>query len=328
MADLSNLKIKDTYQLLLQADSSGNVQNLQGATPNPLIINGNLRYVDGNQQADYYLKSDGTGNASWAQVTVSGDLYISAATMNDTVLQLHTTSGTTIEVPVSYWSTDGSGNYSNSGLTGNVGIGTATPNKKLTVVGIISGSSIGATLALSAGTDLYLGGPSGPYTASTISAEETLTIKGRRVDNDYMILKKDSIDFHLDGAEAVRFVSSSTGATPNTGAFSFNTSGKDYDFKIIGEDKPIFQVTSSRSGIRIRDHLTIGPNDAISHTESVLWGLAVTGSSLFYAGGSDYANDHAIMAIGKISGTTDLTVDGVISAGGALSASSGSTCLL
>ena len=30
MADLSKLKIKDTYQLLLQADASGNVQNLQG----------------------------------------------------------------------------------------------------------------------------------------------------------------------------------------------------------------------------------------------------------------------------------------------------------
>ena len=41
MADLSNLKIKDTYQLLLQADASGNIQTLQGATPNPLIVNGN-----------------------------------------------------------------------------------------------------------------------------------------------------------------------------------------------------------------------------------------------------------------------------------------------
>ena len=141
MADLSNLKIKNTYQLLLQADPSGNVQNLQGATPNPLIVNGNLRYVDGNQQADYYLKSDGAGNASWAQVIVSGDIYISAATMDDTVLKLHTTSGTTINVPVSYWSTDGNGNYSNSGLTGNVGIGTSSPNSKLTVVGAVSATT-------------------------------------------------------------------------------------------------------------------------------------------------------------------------------------------
>ena len=78
-------------------------------------------------------------------------------------------------VPVSYWSSDGLGNYANSGLTGNVGIGIETPNEKLTVLG-----------AISATTDLYLG--STTYTASTITAEEKLTIKGRGVDNDFMVL--------------------------------------------------------------------------------------------------------------------------------------------
>ena len=140
MADLSNSKIKDTYQFVLQADGSGNLQTLLGASPNPLIINNNLRYVDGNQQSGYVLKSDGNGNASWGEVS-TGDLYISAATLDNTVLKLETTSGSTISVPVSYWSSDGLGNYSNSGLTGNVGIGTSTPNKKLTVVGTISGTS-------------------------------------------------------------------------------------------------------------------------------------------------------------------------------------------
>ena len=42
MADLGNSKIKDTYQLVLQTDSSGNLQKLDGTTPNPFIVNGNL----------------------------------------------------------------------------------------------------------------------------------------------------------------------------------------------------------------------------------------------------------------------------------------------
>ena len=64
MADLGNQKIKDTYQLVLQTDASGNLQNLSGGTPNPFIVNGNLRYVDGNQASNYVLTSDGSGNAS------------------------------------------------------------------------------------------------------------------------------------------------------------------------------------------------------------------------------------------------------------------------
>jgi len=115
MADLSNLKIKNTYQNVLQL-SGGVLQNLLGQTPNPFIINGNLRYVDGNQQSGYVLKTDGVGNAFWGNST-TGDLYISAATLDNTFLRLETTSGNTIVTPISYWSSDGKGNYANSGLT-------------------------------------------------------------------------------------------------------------------------------------------------------------------------------------------------------------------
>ena len=139
MADLSNLKIKNTYQNLLQLDSSV-LQNLLGNEPNPFIINGNLRYVDGNQQDGYVLKSNAVGDAIWGSVS-AGDLYVSAATLDNTFLRLETTSGSTIVTPVSYWSSDGKGNYANSGLTGNIGIGTTTPNKKLTVIGSISATT-------------------------------------------------------------------------------------------------------------------------------------------------------------------------------------------
>ena len=106
MANLGNSKIKDTYTLVLQTDASGNLQKLDGTTPSPFIVNGNLRYVDGNQALNYVLTSDASGNASWSEA-----------------------GGT------SYWSANTDGTISNSGFT-NVGIGTKDPNKPLTVVGI------------------------------------------------------------------------------------------------------------------------------------------------------------------------------------------------
>jgi len=407
MADLGNSKIKDTYTLVLQTDVSGNLQKLDGTTPSPFIVNGNLRYVDGNQALNYVLTSDASGNASWAEA-----------------------GGT------SYWSANTDGSISPSGLTTSVGIGTTTPNKPLTVVGDMSGttdlylgSSVntastitaqdtltikgnglndylylandrldmymdGAQLVemtptdivfnassndvdfsvnaddgvkllrtiadknivrlsdyvsinkpatwnweneqkqalavsgtsvfysggssntneaivaignISGTTDLYLG--DSIHSASTIIAQEQLTIKGRGADNDYMVLKQDTIGFYLDGMQAAKFISTSTGATPNTGAFQFNTSGQDYDFKIIGEDYPVFNLSGSQHRIRIRNHVTIGPNDAVSHADAVKWGLAVTGSSLFYSGGTSTPSN-AITAVGDISGTTNLHIDG------------------
>jgi len=114
MADIGNQKIKDTYQLVLQTDASGNLQNLSGGTPNPFIVNGNLRYVDGNQASNYVLTSDGSGNASWAAAA----------------------GGT------SHWSANTNGDIFNSGLTSNVGIGTSTPNVDLTISGSLSATGV------------------------------------------------------------------------------------------------------------------------------------------------------------------------------------------
>ena len=288
MADLGNQKIKDTYQLVLQTDASGNLQKLDGTSPNPFIINQNLRYLDGTTHpSGYVLMSDGSGNASWGAVAFSGDVYISGGSIEGTTIELRTTSGNTVSIPGLKWSANTDGSISPSGLTTSVGIGTTTPNKPLTVVGDISGT-----------TDLYLG--DSVHTGSTIVAQEQLTIKGRGADNDYMVLKQDAIDFHIDGLQTVRFM---------PGVFDFNASGYDYDFKINGEDQLIFRVygTSGEERVRIKDHLAIGGNEAISHTDSVKWGLAVTGSSLFYSGGTSMSGN-AITAVGDISGTTDLYI--------------------
>ena len=63
--------------------------------------------MDGNEASNYVLTSDGSGNASWAAAG----------------------GGTT------YWSANTDGSISPSGLTTTIGIGTATPNTPLTVVG-------------------------------------------------------------------------------------------------------------------------------------------------------------------------------------------------
>ena len=95
MADLSNLKIKDTYQNLLQVDG-GMLKNLLGDKPTPFIIGGNLRYTDGNQTEGYVMKSDASGNVGWGPI--NADIYLSAARLTGTTLELDTTSGNTISV--------------------------------------------------------------------------------------------------------------------------------------------------------------------------------------------------------------------------------------
>jgi len=187
MANLGNQKIKDTYQLVLQTDASGNLQKLDGSSPNPFIINQNLRYLDGTTHpSGYVLTSDGSGNASWNAVAFSGDVYISGGSIEGNTIQLQASSGGTVSVPGLSWSSSTSGHISNSGLTGNVGIGTNTPNEKLTVVGDISGTTdlhigrnITTTNNLTVNVDtLYGDSDTGNVGVGNLNPSHKLTISG------------------------------------------------------------------------------------------------------------------------------------------------------
>ena len=139
MADLSNLKISNTFVRLLQVDpTTSALQDGGGSNPSTLVFDRTtLKYVDGNEALNYVLTSDAAGNASWAAAGGgSSDIY---------------------------WSANTDGTISPSGLTTSVGIGTTTPNKPLTVVGDISGT-----------TDLYVGG--NMYSGTTNLADILITL--------------------------------------------------------------------------------------------------------------------------------------------------------
>ena len=313
MADLSNLKIANTYSRLLQVDPDTNqLQDGVGSNPSTIIFNGTtLKYVDGNQQNNYILTSDANGVARWAANSGGGggstNVYWGASSVDGTFI---INSGVT-----------------NSANPNKVGIGTLIPNHELSVSGTVSASTeilVGdgaglisaATIhvqTLSSATDLYLG--SAAQTESTIFGEEEITIKGRAADNDYMTLKQDRIDFHLDGSQAATFIAPTHSSA--FAGFSFNSSNLDMDFKVGGKDN--FDILNIDGGtginkVRLRDHLVIGDNAAISHANAILWGLAVTGSSLFYGGENE---GDAIHASGVISASTKVLAgdgNGIISA--------------
>ena len=71
--NLGNLLIKDTYQYVIQVDpTTGQIFRLNGQIPEEIIFNsgvtldGNFKFVDGNQQEGYVLTSDSQGNARWS----------------------------------------------------------------------------------------------------------------------------------------------------------------------------------------------------------------------------------------------------------------------
>ena len=296
---------------------AGDVLNSKGT----LIVTGNT-VLNGTLSATTSLK---VGN---------GDGFISAATIDAPTLSGISTYGDTIysgstnladilitlsahsETPT-YWSAssvDGSF-IVNSGTSANgvnpnkLGVGTLTPNHELTVSGAVSAST-----ALY-GYNLYTNN-----ITTTATSTDTLTmqsdiiqIKSHGGAVEYLQVSDDKFVFFFDGTEGI----SLEGPNDASPGYIFNVANQDIDFKIGGPAAyPTFNVYADTQRIRIRDHLAIGDNSSISHANSVLWGLAVTGSSLFF-GSETGSTTHAIHASGVISGSSEVLVgdgDGFISA--------------
>ena len=167
MADLSNLKISESYQRVLQRDpTTGFLQDLLGDIPSNIIFNGTtLRYIDGNQQNGYVLTSDANGNASWAPAGGGGvEVYWSSSTADSNAIV-------------------------NSGLTtSKVGIGTTIPNHELSVSGTVSASTsyvVGNATLTTSELDIS----SGDF---TLDVEGDITLDANGAD---IILSDDGTDF-------------------------------------------------------------------------------------------------------------------------------------
>ena len=101
-------------------DGAGNINQTD------IFIDGDLQYSNGNQQNGYILQSDANGNADWVDPS-------------------------TINPVINDWTLNGTHMYNAN--TGNIGIGTTSPNSKLNIV-----TSAGSPLLLLEGSGLVGGG--------------------------------------------------------------------------------------------------------------------------------------------------------------------------
>ena len=301
MADLGNQKIKDTYQLVLQTDSSGNLQKLDGSTPNPFIVNGNLRYLDGTSHpSGYVLISDGSGNASWGAVAFSGDVYISGGSIDDTVITLQTTSGNTISIPGLAWSAGTDGSVSPSGATTDVRISGNTYSNNIVLKANAGSTSYGQiTPDVNHGTIKFMTKPPG-----TADNGESLTISQDLIEAkaspntgtlvSYMKLQP------VDGGQDI---------------ISFNDGNNDIDFLVKSSNQISFKLDAAKDMMAFRDYVGIGYSaDKWPTTDGSLGGtpayqLRVVGQTLL----SGVTTPLEVM--GNISGTTDLYIDNKVGIG-------------
>ena len=327
MADLSNLKISETYGRVLQKDpDTGVLQELTGAIPSSIIFDKTtLKYVDGNEQNNYVLTSDAAGNASWAAAGGGGDIYWSADTSSLPVEYIRISGNTTSaqiggDLDIS-GNTQVSGVLSADTLTGR----TLTLKENL---GISGDTFLGNGLGVSGNTDVkgFLSADTGVYsynlytsniTTTATSTDtlqlqsDTIQLKSHGGSLEYFQVKDDNFKFFFDGGETVSW----NGPSHGSPQYLFNAGGQDVDFKIAGPtSENTFQVFVGENRVRMMHHVAIGSSSNIPNNTLDNYGLAVTGSSLFYPG---TASTNCINAPGPISADT-ITGETIISTHGTI----------
>ena len=155
MSDISNQLIKDSYNYVLQSDTTtGLIYRIGGTIPvNPtfqsgLTVTGGFTYSGAGEQVGYVMTCDALGNATWepisaatpssgvTSITVGNGLSANSSTGAVTIVFTGSTGTSGDYLPLSGGTVTG-GTVFQSGLTANtfyssgqVGIGTTSPNAK------------------------------------------------------------------------------------------------------------------------------------------------------------------------------------------------------
>lgn len=155
MSDISNQLIKDSYNYVLQSDTTtGLIYRIGGTIPvNPtfqsgLTVTGGFTYSGAGEQVGYVMTCDALGNATWepisaatpssgvTSITVGNGLSANSSTGAVTIVFTGSTGTSGDYLPLSGGTVTG-GTIFQSGLTANtfyssgqVGIGTTSPNAK------------------------------------------------------------------------------------------------------------------------------------------------------------------------------------------------------
>jgi hypothetical protein len=153
MSDISNQLIKDSYNYVLQSDTTtGLIYRIGGTIPvNPtfqsgLTVTGGFTYSGAGEQVGYVMTCDALGNATWepisaatpssgvTSITVGNGLSANSSTGAVTIVFTGSTGTSGDYLPLSGGTVTG-GTVFQSGLTANtfyssgqVGIGTSNPN--------------------------------------------------------------------------------------------------------------------------------------------------------------------------------------------------------